>query len=105
MIRRAIPPLFMILPARIKSGTAKSEKLSTPVFIFCSTMKLTWSKFNEVRPVTAAASTIETLIGTLKASKKKKTANKTTAVKAIDILLLLCSLLGLKLGAHFLTGR
>ena len=31
----AIPPLFMMLPARMNSGTASREKLSIPEFIFC----------------------------------------------------------------------
>ena len=36
----AIPPLFIILPARMNNGTAKSEKLSTPEFIFCMVMNV-----------------------------------------------------------------
>ena len=38
--RLAIPPLFMMLPARINSGTASREKLSTPEFIFCIVIKV-----------------------------------------------------------------
>ena len=37
----AIPPLFIILPARINNGTANKEKLSTPEFIFCIVINVT----------------------------------------------------------------
>ena len=38
--RLAIPPLFMMFPARINRGMARREKLSTPLFIFCMVIKV-----------------------------------------------------------------
>ena len=38
--RFAMPPLFMMLPARINRGTASRENDSTPEFIFCIVMKV-----------------------------------------------------------------
>ena len=40
MRRFAIPPLFMMLPARMNRGIASRVKDSRPVFIFCMTTKM-----------------------------------------------------------------
>ena len=83
----AMPPLFMILPASMNKGTARREKLSTPLFIFCMTMKLVWSQGRFTRVVAMEEIAILMEIGQPRISNTAKTPNNTRAVIAIFILI------------------
>ena len=81
----AIPPLFIIFPAKINNGTANNEKLSTPVFIFCIVINVIWSHESDDIAVTIDDTTMLTEIGTPKKSKTPKTTNNIIVVIAILI--------------------
>ena len=89
---RAIPPLFIILPARINSGTARSEKLSIPLFIFCIVINVICSQDSEESAATIDETTMLTEIGQPKNSKIPKIANKITVIKPILIFYLTSSI-------------
>ena len=83
--RLAIPPLFMMLPARMKRGMASREKLSTPLFIFCMVMNVIWSQDRLEMAVAMDAITMLTEIGQLRNSRMPNTANRMTVVSPILI--------------------
>ncbi|TWK25040.1 hypothetical protein CHCC20375_3963 [Bacillus licheniformis] len=76
MSRIAIPPLFIIMPDKMKNGTANKEKLSIPVTIFCAEVKMATSKGKMVSIVTMDAAAILTEIGTPRNNNMKNTADK-----------------------------
>ena len=73
----------MMFPAKMKSGMASSEKLSTPLFIFCIVIKVIWSHVRDDIAVTIDATTILTEIGQLKNNNNPNTANKIIVVSTI----------------------
>ena len=79
------PPLFMMLPARMKRGMASRLKLSTPLFIFCMMMKMTWSQGRFIRVVAREETTIPTEMGTPRKSRTKKIPNRTRTESKIFI--------------------
>ena len=85
--RLAIPPLFMMLPARMNRGTASREKLSTPEFIFCIVIKVIWSQDRVDMAVTIDDATMLMEIGTPRNSSTPNTANRITVVMVILICL------------------
>ena len=85
--RLAIPPLFMMLPARMKRGTASREKDSTPEFIFCMVIKVIWSQDRVDMAVTMEETTMLMEMGTPKNSSTPNTAKRITVVSVMLIVL------------------
>ena len=56
----------MMLPARMKRGTASREKDSTPEFIFCMVIKVIWSQDRVDMAVTMEETTMLMEMGTPK---------------------------------------
>jgi hypothetical protein len=81
--RRAMPPLFMMLPAKMNSGTASSEKLSIPTFICWPMTYVASSHLRNTSAVRNEATPSPTEMGTPTASRTKNAPNRTaTAVRA-----------------------
>ena len=78
--RNAIPPRFIILPARIKNGIASKEKLSRPDAIFCEITAIAESSGTDIVIVSKEATPIAKEIGTPIAKRVKKLAQSTIIV-------------------------
>jgi len=74
--RTAIPPLFIICPAKIKNGIADSVKLSKDVAILCAIVATVGRKGIELNKVNRAAKPTAYAIGTLNDKKIKKLVTK-----------------------------
>ena len=85
MSRTAIPPLFIICPARIKNGIADKVKLSNEVAILCAKVVTDGKKGIALNNVNNAAKPIANAMGTLKDKKIKKLTTKIkTSTKFIN---------------------
>tara|TARA_R110002051_G_scaffold95649_1_gene165617 strand:+ start:69495 stop:69881 length:387 start_codon:yes stop_codon:yes gene_type:complete len=72
----AIPPLFIICPAKIKNGMADNVKLSNEVAILCANVVTDGKNGIALKSVNKAAKPIAYAIGTLNDKKIKKLVTK-----------------------------
>ena len=75
--RMAMPPWFMMLPARMKKGMASSVKLSSPEAICWATIKTDCSTPMNSRKVSVAAEPMAKAMGTPMAMKMTKEPKRT----------------------------
>ena len=77
MIRLAMPPLDIRVPARMKNGTARREKESIPVTSFWAEMNMPKDGLRNMTMVTSAEAMMPKEIGTFSASIRKNTMRRT----------------------------